>query len=112
MLGVTSQVLGLSLQTRLMDVSPAAPSLGAALCHSALNLGNAAGAFVGGLVIAGGMGYLAPAWVGAGLTAMGLVVVLAAGRGAPPSFVGTPSVPAPAELDDAARDLTPELSSR
>ena len=64
MLGVTSQVLGLSLQTRLMDVSPAAPSLGAALCHSALNLGNATGAFVGGLVIAGGLGYLAPAWVG------------------------------------------------
>ena len=56
LLGVTSQVLGLSLQTRLMDVSPAAPSLGAALCHSALNLGNATGAFVGGLVIAGGPG--------------------------------------------------------
>ena len=60
LLGVTSQVLGLSLQTRLMDVSPAAPSLGAALCHSALNLGNAAGAFVGGLVIAGGHGLPGP----------------------------------------------------
>jgi DHA1 family inner membrane transport protein len=83
-LGVTSQILGLSLQTRLMDVSPAAPSLGAALCHSALNLGNAAGAFAGGLVIAGGFGYLAPAWVGAGLTALGLVVVLAFGRGPAP----------------------------
>ncbi|WP_426592530.1 MFS transporter [Cellulomonas sp. McL0617] len=111
MLGVTSQVLGLSLQTRLMDVSPAAPSLGAALCHSALNLGNAAGAFTGGLVIAGGMGYLAPAWVGAGLTAMGLVVVLAAGRGAPPSFAGS-AASAPTGAEEAARDLTPELSSR
>lgn len=109
MLGVTSQVLGLSLQTRLMDVSPAAPSLGAALCHSALNLGNATGAFVGGLVIAGGFGYLAPAWVGAGLTAVGLVVVLVFGRGPVPERT-LPSAPAGAE--DRARDLTPELSSR
>jgi len=106
LLGVTSQVLGLSLQTRLMDVSPAAPSLGAALCHSALNLGNAAGAFVGGLVIAAGFGYLAPAWVGAALTALGLVVVLVFGRGAVP----VPS--APARPEDRARDLTPELSAR
>jgi DHA1 family inner membrane transport protein len=106
MLGVTSQVLGLSLQTRLMDVSPAAPSLGAALCHSALNLGNATGAFVGGLVIAGGFGYLAPAWVGAALTALGLVVVLVLGRGP------APVLSAPTGAEDRARDLTPELSAR
>jgi len=106
LLGVTSQVLGLSLQTRLMDVSPAAPSLGAALCHSALNLGNAAGAFAGGLVIAAGFGYLAPAWVGAGLTAIGLVVVLAFGRD-PAPVLSPPTGP-----EDRARDLTPELSAR
>ncbi|MDM7831571.1 MFS transporter [Cellulomonas edaphi] len=86
LLGVTSQILGLSLQTRLMDVSPAAPSLGAALCHSALNLGNASGAFLGGLVIEAGMGYLAPAWVGAALTALGLLVFLAVGRGPAPAL--------------------------
>jgi DHA1 family inner membrane transport protein len=79
-LGVTSQILGLALQTRLMDVSPAAPSLGAALCHSALNVGNAAGAFLGGAVIAGGLGLLAPAWLGVGLTLVGLAIVLAVGR--------------------------------
>ncbi|HEY0186856.1 MAG TPA: MFS transporter [Cellulomonas sp.] len=76
-LGVTSQILGLALQSYLMDLSPAAPSLGAALCHSALNTGNAAGAWVGGLVIAAGAGYLAPAWVGAAMTAVGLAVVAA-----------------------------------
>ena len=81
LLGVTSQILGLALQTRLMDLTPAAPSLGAALCHSALNVGNAAGAFLGGLVIAGGFGYLAPAWVGAGLTLVGLVIFVLAARG-------------------------------
>ncbi|PFG35341.1 DHA1 family inner membrane transport protein [Flavimobilis soli] len=79
-LGVTSQVLGLAMQARLMDLSPLAPSLGAALCHSALNAGNAEGAFVGGLVIDAGWGYLATAWVGAALTAVGLLVVLAVGR--------------------------------
>ena len=47
-IGISSQILGLALQTRLMDLSPTAPSLGAALCHSALNLGNATGACLGG----------------------------------------------------------------
>lgn len=74
-LGVASQVLGLALQSWLMDLSPAAPSLGAALCHSALNAGNAFGAWSGGLVIAAGLGYLAPAWVGAGLGVIGCTVV-------------------------------------
>jgi len=93
LLGVTSQVLGLSLQTRLMDLSPSAPSLGAALCHSALNVGNANGAFLGGLVIAAGWGYLAPAWTGVALTVAGLVLVLLVGR--------TPAGVAVATLPDA-----------
>ncbi|ANC29790.1 MFS transporter [Isoptericola dokdonensis] len=80
LLGVTSQVLGLAMQTRLMDLSPRAESLGAALCHSALNLGNASGAFFGGLVIAAGWGYVAPAWVGLVLTVVGLAIVLATAR--------------------------------
>jgi DHA1 family inner membrane transport protein len=80
LIAVTSQVLGLAMQTRLMDLSPRAQSLGAALCHSALNIGNASGAFFGGLAIAAGYGYLAPAWVGLGLTLVGLAMVLAFGR--------------------------------
>lgn len=80
LLGVTSQVLGLAMQTRLMDLSPRAESLGAALCHSALNLGNASGAFFGGLVIAAGWGYVAPAWTGLALTVVGLAIVLATAR--------------------------------
>ncbi|MGH3588070.1 MAG: MFS transporter, partial [Pseudonocardia sp.] len=79
-LAVTSQLLGLAMQTRLMDLSPQAQSLGAALCHSALNIGNATGAFFGGLVIAGGWGYVAPAWVGLVLTLVGLAMVAAFGR--------------------------------
>ncbi|GGM16679.1 MFS transporter [Promicromonospora citrea] len=80
LLGVTSQVLGLAFQTRLMDLSPGAPSLGAALCHAGLNVANGAGAFVGGLVIDAGWGYLAPAWAGLVVTLLGLGLVVAFGR--------------------------------
>jgi len=80
LLGVTSQILGLALQTRLMDLSPGAPSLGAALCHSALNVGNANGAFLGGLVIAAGWGYLDLAWTGLVLTLAGLAIIALFGR--------------------------------
>ncbi|SED51591.1 MFS transporter [Ruania alba] len=73
-----SQFLGPSLQTRLLDASPDAPSLAAALHHSALNIGNATGAWIGGAVIAAGFGYLAPAWAGAVLAVAGLVVTGAA----------------------------------
>lgn len=79
-IGVTSQVLGIALQARLMDLSPAAPSLGAALCHSSLNAANANGAFLGGLVIAAGWGYLSLAWTGAVLTLLGLAGILLFGR--------------------------------
>lgn len=70
-LGIVTQILGLSLQARLMDLSPRAPSLGAALCHAGLNVGNASGAWFGGLVLSAGWGSVAPAWVGLGLTIVG-----------------------------------------
>jgi DHA1 family inner membrane transport protein len=50
--------------------------LGAALNHSALNLANALGAWLGGLVIAAGYGYRAPSLMGAGLAVVGLGVLL------------------------------------
>ena len=53
-----------------MDVAGDAQSLAAAGNHAALNLANALGAFLGGLVIAAGLGYTAPAFVGAGLAAV------------------------------------------
>ncbi|MCR6494066.1 MFS transporter [Cellulomonas sp. P24] len=109
-LGVSSQILGLSLQTRLMDVSPAAPSLGAALCHSALNLGNASGAWLGGLVIAAGHGLVAPAWVGTGLTAAGLLVVVTVGR-APAPHASAPHASAPRARALAERSAGSEPSA-
>jgi MFS transporter, DHA1 family, inner membrane transport protein len=64
-----------ALQTRLMDVAADAQTLAAALNHSALNIANAAGAWIGGVVIAAGLGYTAPAAAGALLAVSGLVVL-------------------------------------
>lgn len=75
LVGFSAQFLALGLQGLLMDLSPTAPSLGAALCHSALNTANANGAFLGGLVITWGLGYLALAWLGVALTVVGMVLV-------------------------------------
>ncbi|MBC2643451.1 MULTISPECIES: MFS transporter [unclassified Rhodococcus (in: high G+C Gram-positive bacteria)] len=66
------------LQTRLMDVAADAQTLAASLNHAALNIANAFGAWIGGVVIAAGYGYTAPAAVGALLAVAGLVVLTVA----------------------------------
>jgi len=76
LVATSSSVLAVCLQLRLMEVAGEAQMLGAALNHSALNLANALGAWLGGLVIAAGHGYRAPSAVGAGLAVLGLGFVL------------------------------------
>jgi DHA1 family inner membrane transport protein len=68
-------VLTINLQLRLMHVAGDARTIGAALNHSSLNIANALGAWLGGLVIAAGWGYTSTAWVGVGLSAAGLVLL-------------------------------------
>mgnify|MGYP000527461983 CR=1 FL=1 len=74
--GFTAAALSPIIQTRLMDVAGDSQTLAAALNHSALNLGNALGAFLGGVVVAAGLGYLAPAWVGLVLAAVGVLLAV------------------------------------
>jgi DHA1 family inner membrane transport protein len=62
------------LQTRLMDVAGEAQSLAAALNHSAFNVANALGPWLGGMAIAAGFGWTSTGWVGSGLALGGLVV--------------------------------------
>jgi MFS transporter, DHA1 family, inner membrane transport protein len=69
-------VLVVNLQLRLMDVAGDAQTLGAAMNHASLNVANALGAWLGGLVIAAGAGYRAPALVGVALSVAGLAVLL------------------------------------
>ena len=74
-IGASGSAVAPALQTRLMDVAHDAQTLAAALNHSALNIGNATGAMVGGLVIGAGLGYTAPAAAGALLALAGLLVL-------------------------------------
>ena len=65
---------GPAMQTRLMDVAADGQTLAAASMHSAFNVANGLGAWLGGLVIAHGYGFAATGYVGAVLSAFGLVV--------------------------------------
>jgi len=63
-----------ALQIRLMDVAEDAQTLAAALNHSAFNIANAMGAWLGGIAIAGGLGWASTGWVGALLAVGGLLI--------------------------------------
>lgn len=74
LIGGTSLFLGPALQSRLIAVAPGAQLMGAAVNQSAMNIANSLGAALGGAVIAAGLGYRAPAWVGVGLGVAGLAL--------------------------------------
>lgn len=66
--------LGPALQIRLMDVAGDAQTLAAALNHSAFNVANALGAWLGAAAITAGWGWTSLGPVGAGLAVAGLAV--------------------------------------
>ena len=78
LIGVFCSVLGPAIQVRLMDVAHGSTTIAAASTHSALNIGNSLGAALGAVVIAAGLGYLAPITVGIGVTLLGLVIAAVA----------------------------------
>ncbi|MEU4953539.1 MFS transporter [Streptomyces lavendulae] len=67
------------LQKRVLDQAAGAPTLASAVNIGAFNLGNALAAWLGGLVIAAGLGWTAPNWVGAALAASALLLALVSG---------------------------------
>jgi DHA1 family inner membrane transport protein len=75
-LTVFGSVLVTNLQMRLMQVAGDAQTIGAAMNHASLNVANALGAWLGGVVVAAGFGFTSPSWVGAGLSFAGLLVLL------------------------------------
>lgn len=78
-MGGVGSLLAPGLQSLLMDSAPKAQSLAASLNHSALNIANALGAALGAAVINVGLGYQAPAYVGAMLAVGGLILALVSG---------------------------------
>lgn len=69
-------VLPTGLQMRLMATAGDAQTLAAALNHSSFNLANALGAWLGGVVLAAGLGLTAPMVVAVGLSLAGLAILL------------------------------------
>ncbi|WP_210588478.1 MFS transporter [Streptomyces sp. GESEQ-35] len=66
------------LQKWVLDQASAAPTLASAANIGAFNLGNALAAWLGGIVIAAGLGYTAPNWVGALLSGTALLLAFLA----------------------------------
>ncbi|MEU3056327.1 MFS transporter [Streptomyces griseus] len=67
------------LQMLVMNKAKDAPTLASASNHSAFNLANAGGAWLGGVAIAAGWGWTSPAFVGAVLAVAGLAIAATAG---------------------------------
>ncbi|MET1020651.1 MAG: MFS transporter [Arthrobacter sp.] len=63
------------LQMRVMKYADGAPTLASGANIGAFNVGNALGAWMGGVTITAGLGYTSPIWAGAGITLLGLAVM-------------------------------------
>lgn len=70
--GIVAFALVAPLQVRVVDEAHGAPNLAAILNQGAFNLGNAGGAWIGGVAIAQGLSYTAIPWVGATLALLAL----------------------------------------
>jgi DHA1 family inner membrane transport protein len=72
--GMLTFVVASPLQMRVVDSAPEAPNLVATLNQGAFNLGNASGAWLGGLAIGAGVTYASLPWLGAALGAAALAL--------------------------------------
>jgi len=78
-LGAVGFMTTTPLQMLVMQKARHAPTLASASNHSAFNLANAGGAWLGGAAISAGWGWTSPMLVGAVLAVVGLGVALVAG---------------------------------
>ncbi len=100
-IGALGSLITTPVQMLLMAKAKDAPTMAAASNHSAFNLANAGGAWLGGLALSAGWGWTSPALVGAVLAVAGLGLALTGGllsRGDRRSeVITTSSAGAPAE---------------
>lgn len=73
--GANALALGPSIQMLLIEHSKEAEMLGSSLGQSSFNIGNAIGAFLGGLPLTLGYSYVAPQWVACCLALCGAALV-------------------------------------
>jgi len=79
LLGAVGFMTTTPLQMLVMNKAKHAPTLASASNHSAFNLANAGGAWVGGVAISAGWGWTSPTLVGAALAVVGLAIAVTAG---------------------------------
>ncbi|MFE2276900.1 MFS transporter [Streptomyces sp. NPDC059454] len=78
-IGALGSLITTPVQMLLMAKAKDAPTMAAASNHSAFNLANAGGAWLGGLALSAGWGWTSPALVGAVLAVAGLGLALLGG---------------------------------
>lgn len=76
LLGIAGFAAVPSLQIKILEKASGAPTLASAMNIGAFNIGNAAGAWVGGLVITHGLGLTAIGWIAACIVFTGLVLTV------------------------------------
>lgn len=74
--GAVTFSLSTPIQLLMIRSAKGAEMLAASVTHAAFNIGNALGAYFGGVVIAAGFGYAAPQLVGVIMALSGVVVVM------------------------------------
>lgn len=79
LIGAVGFMITTPLQVLVMNKAQEAPTLASASNHSAFNLANAGGAWLGGVAISAGWGWSSPTLVGAVLAVVGLGIALLAG---------------------------------
>ncbi|MCX5193077.1 MFS transporter [Streptomyces sp. NBC_00249] len=77
LMGTVGLATAPGLQLRTMKYAQDAPTMASGANIAAFNVGNALGAWLGGLAIGAGYGFVSPLWVGAGVTVAAVVVVVA-----------------------------------
>lgn len=85
------------LQMRVMKYASGAPTLASGANIGAFNVGNALGAWLGGVTITAGLGYTSPIWAGAVITVAGLAVMAFAAAAAKRERQLEGQVPVPVE---------------
>lgn len=86
------------LQMRVMHYASTAPTLASGANIAAFNVGNALGAWLGGVTLAAGLGYTSPLWAGAAITVLGLVVLVVAAKAPGGELRPAAGVPTPAAV--------------
>lgn len=76
LMGAVGLATAPGLQLRMMKYASDAPTVASGTNIAAFNIGNALGAWLGGMALDKGYGFVSPLWVGAALSLVALMVVI------------------------------------